>query len=206
MEIRDGLLAIANEVLSDVQKEVQAIIQAAEDEAKNILTKAKEQADQTYQTILKEAQLKAEAERRKIASLTEVEIRNLVLLKKEDLLQAAFEKALDKLKAFVETEKYHNYLLDLIEEGAKKVGLSNITVQVNAKDKTWLTQDSLDRISERIGFKLALSNQTESCLGGCKLRTADNKIIYDSTIDYRLQELKLTLRAEIAKIRFGRKT
>ena len=51
MSIKDGLLAITNEVLGDVQKEAEAIILAAENEAKETLKAAKEQADKNYQTI-----------------------------------------------------------------------------------------------------------------------------------------------------------
>ena len=38
-------------------------------------------------------------------------MRNRLLQTKEDLVDAAFEKALVELKNFVETEEYHDYLL-----------------------------------------------------------------------------------------------
>ena len=49
MTVKDGVSAIASEVLGDVQKEAEAIILAAENEAKETLRAAKEQADQNYQ-------------------------------------------------------------------------------------------------------------------------------------------------------------
>ena len=45
MSIKDGLSAIANEVLGDVQKEAEAIIVSAENQAKETLKVGKEQAD-----------------------------------------------------------------------------------------------------------------------------------------------------------------
>jgi V/A-type H+-transporting ATPase subunit E len=202
--VKDGLLAIANEVLGDVEKEAQALIQDAEEEAKNSLKKAKEQADQHYQTIVNEAKVKAEAEKQKIASLAEVEMRNSLLQRKEELVDAVFERALGKLKDFVETEQYQNYLLKLIEEAAKRIGSQNLVLYVNAKDKVWLTQDNLNRLSKKLRLELALSDRTEDCIGGCRIQTADGKITNDSTIDNRLQELKPTLRTEVAKILFGK--
>ena len=50
MTVKDGISAIAKEVLGDVQKEAEAIILAAENEAKATLKAAKEQADQNYQS------------------------------------------------------------------------------------------------------------------------------------------------------------
>ena len=107
MSIKEGLSAITSEVLGDVQKEAEAIILAAENEAKETLKAAKEQADQNYQTIINQAKTKAETERRKITSVTEVEMRNRLLQAKEDLVDHAFEKALVKLEDFVKTEEYH---------------------------------------------------------------------------------------------------
>lgn len=204
MSIKDGLSAITSEVLEDVQKEAEAIIIAAENEAKETLKAAKEQADQKYQAIINQAKTKAENERRKIASVTEVEMRNRLLQTKEDLVNTAFEKALIKLEDFVTTEKYHEYLLKLIEEVAERIGQKNLVVQVNAKDKAWLTQDILNLLSKKLHCELKLSDQTEDCVGGCKIQTVDGKITYDSTIDNRLQELKPALRVEVAKILFGK--
>ena len=204
MEVKDGLLAIASEVLGDVQKEAEALILAAGEEAKNALRKAKEQADQNYQSTLDKAKVKAEAEKRKIASLTEVEIRNRLLQTKEDLVNAAFEKALGKLRDFVETEKYHDYLLKTIEETAKRIGSKKLILYDNSKDTAWLSQENLNRLSRKLSLELVLSDQAEDCVGGCKIQTADGKVIYDSTIDSRLQELKPILRTEVAKALFGK--
>jgi vacuolar-type H+-ATPase subunit E/Vma4 len=50
-------------------------------------------------------------------------------------------------------------------------------------------------------LKLVKSN--EHFIGGCIIQTVDGKMIYNSTLDTRLQELKPTLRVEVAKILFG---
>jgi V/A-type H+-transporting ATPase subunit E len=206
VSIKDGLLAITSEVLGDVQKEAQAIISIAENEAKETLKKSKEQAYQNYQTIMNQAKTKAESERRKIASVAEVEMRNCLLQTKEDLVDAAFLKALDKLKEFTATKEYHDYLLRLVEQASKLIDRGNLVVQVNARDKAWLTQDVLTRLSEKLHCELTLSGQTEEFIGGCKILTVDSKITYDGTIDNRLQELRPTLRVEVARILFGKET
>ena len=100
MSVKDGLSAISNEVLGDVQKEAEAIILSAENEAKETLKNAKHQADQNYQTMINQATTKADGEKRKITSVTEVDMRNRILQAKEELVDVAFEKALDKIKDF----------------------------------------------------------------------------------------------------------
>lgn len=206
MAVKNGLSAIANEVVNDVQKEAEAIILNAEKEAKETLKAAKQQSEQNYQSIMNQATAKAEGEKRKIASVTEVDMRNRLLQVKEGLVDAAFEKALEKLQDFVATEEYHHYLLKLIENVAKRIDQKDLVIQVNAKDKVWLTQDVLNRLSKKLHCELSVSDQMENFIGGCKIETKDGKVTYDSTIDNRLKELKPTLRVEVAKILFEKET
>ncbi len=202
MSVKEGLSAIANEVLAEVEKEAVAIVLEAKNDAAEALKTAKQQADKSYQTILNQAAARAEAEKRRIASVTEVEMRNYLLLAKEELVDAAFEKALVKLKKFASSEEYQSYLLRLIKEVAEGLGQKSLVIQVNAKDKAWLTQEELDRLSKKVNCELKLQDETEDFIGGFKTQTADGKITFDSTIDNKLHELKPQLRVELAKIMF----
>lgn len=203
MSVKDGIAAISSEVLGDVQKEAEATILEAENQAKETLKLAKHEADQKYREMINQAKLKAEAERRKIASVTEVEMRNRMLQTKEDLVDAAFEKAHTKFKNYVETDEYREYLLKQIGDVAKKIGQRNLIVQVNAKDAAWLNQEQLAPIAKKLRAEIKLEKASEQFIGGCIVQSADGKIIYNSTIDARLEELKPTLRVEVAKILFG---
>ncbi len=114
-----------------------------------------------------------------------------------------FEKATAKFKEFVQSDKYHTYLLGLIESVAKKMGQKDLVVQVNAADAKWLTPQTLEPLSKKLGAELKVAKPNEQFIGGCIIQTGNGKVIYDSTIDTRLEELKSTLRVEVAKILFG---
>lgn len=206
MSVKSGVEAIANEVISDVQKEAEAAISAAENEAKETLRAAKEQADRVYREILVEANRKAEAEKRKIASVTEVDLRNQLLQVKEDLVDEAFQKVIVKLKEFTQTPDYPSFLLKLVKDIARQMDQASLEVEVNAKDQAILTADALKKISQKTGVKLKLSQSTSSYIGGCKVQSEDGRIVYDGTLDNRLAVLKPELRAKIAKSLFGEKT
>jgi vacuolar-type H+-ATPase subunit E/Vma4 len=154
--------------------------------------------------MVSQATAKAEGEKRKIASVAEVEMRNQLLQSKEELVDTTFDKALARIKEFAATEEYHRYLLKLIEEATKRIGQKKLALQVNAKDKAWLTQDTLNRLSKKLNCGLTLLDQTEDYIGGFKIQTVDGKITYDSTLDNRLRELKPVLRVEVAKVLFGK--
>jgi V/A-type H+/Na+-transporting ATPase subunit E len=203
MRIKDGLSAITSEVLEDVRKESEAIIRNAELEAKENLRVGKEEADKAYQSIIDEATKKANEEKRKRASLTDVEIRNRLLQTKEELVETAFEKAVMKLGEFTKTKAYHGFLLELIEKTAKRLGEKKIIIKVNSQDRVWLSQGSLKSISKKLNMDLDLATENENSLGGCIIQTIDEKIFLDNTLDSRLRRLKEELRSKVAKILFS---
>jgi V/A-type H+-transporting ATPase subunit E len=202
--IKKGLVAIATEILEDVKSEVQKIIRDAEKEAQEILEKAKEDAEKTYAELLADAQSKGEIEKRKMKSSTEVEVRNRLLRAKEELVNAAFDEALIRLNEFVQTESYHNHLLKLIQEAVKEIDSDTLVIYVNSKDREWLLNNNLDKLSGKLRVKLILTDETENCIGGCILKTPDGKMSYDNTFESRLQLLRPLLRIRVAEMLFGK--
>lgn len=203
LDAKNGVTAIADEVIGAAQKEAEAVISAAENVSNETLHKAKEQADKIRQETFNQVNARIESEKRKIASVTEVDIRNRLLQTKEDLVDVAFEKAFVKIKDFVSTEDYHDYFLKLIADAAKTLGQKNLVLHVNAKDYDWIKQITLKDLSSKLHLDLKLSDKTEDYIGSCKIRTADDKVIFDATLDNKLQELKPFLRVEVAKKLFG---
>jgi V/A-type H+-transporting ATPase subunit E len=200
--IKKGLEAMASEILEDIKNEAEKIIRDAEKEGEDTLRKAREEAKRTSVRLLAEAKEKGEIEKKKMRSLAEMEVRNKFLQVKEELVNTVFDKALARLRQFVEAESYHDYLLKSIQEAVEKLDSDTLVVYVNFKDKEWLAQGKLDKLSGKLGVKLVLANKTENCLGGCVVKTPDEKMSYDNTFEKRLQRLKPVLRTRVAKILF----
>jgi vacuolar-type H+-ATPase subunit E/Vma4 len=204
LTIKKGLVAIASEILEDLESEAKKVIRDAEKEAEEILRKAKEEAEKARARLLTEAKEKGEIEKRKIKSSTEMEMRNKFLQVKEELVNATFDKTLSRLNDFAQTESYHSYLLKLISEAAEKIDSDTLVVYVNSKDREWLSHGRLDNLSEKLRVKIMLADETEKCVGGCIVKASDGKTSYDNTFENRLKLLKPVLRTKIAKILFGK--
>ena len=203
LDVKNSVSAIATEVIGAAEKEAETVLLEAENTAKEFLLTATEKADQIRQEIIHQANAKVVSETRKIASVTEVDMRNSILQAKDGSVDNAFEKAFVKLKDFAESEKYTDYLFKIIEAAAVRLGQKSLVLQVNAKDHKWLTQHALATLSAKLQLDLRLSDKIENYIGGCKIHTFDGKIVLDATLDYKLQELKPTLRVEVAKKMFG---
>jgi V/A-type H+-transporting ATPase subunit E len=204
VSVKYGMAAITSEVLGEVKREAEAIIAKAEADAKETVRAAKALADQNYGVIISQGKLRAEAEKRKIASVTDVESRNSLLQAKDDLVDAVFQKAINKLQEFTGTQQYRGYLLKEAEALAKQLKQKSLMVQVNAKDKTWLTPGVLKEVSQKAGCELKLADEAGQFIGGLKTQTEDGKITFDDTFDNRLEQLKPDLRVQAAKVLFGK--
>lgn len=200
--IKNGLVAITNEVLETVLKEAEQTLRNAEKDAEDLLTKTREETAKTSAALIDEAKKKGEIEKKKAESLTEIEIRNRLLQAKEDLVNTVLEKVVVDLHDFIQHDAYHDYLFALIQEVAGKMGFDTLVIYVNSDDRDWLAKGKLDALSKKLGVQLVLGQKTEKCSGGCVIKTADGKVSYDNTFEKRLQQLKPALRIRIAKILF----
>jgi V/A-type H+/Na+-transporting ATPase subunit E len=200
-DIKQGLVSITNEVTDDVQKEAEKIIQEAQKTAEDILKAAEVEAEKAYDTVINDAKSKADLEKRKIESATSVDIRNQLLVAKEQLVDSVFDKALVKLKQFVKSEKYHDYLLELTKNAANVLGVKSMILHVNSEDMAWLKQNK-ETFAKKARVQFKIAEEPETCFGGLRVESEDGKIFYDNTIDNRVKQLKSTLRGEVAKILF----
>jgi len=201
--IKEGLVAIANEILEDTEREAEKIIREAERRAEEILRKAKEDAEKIRSQLLAEAKEKSEIKRKKILSQAEMEAKSRLLEEKERLVNEAFNRAIIRLKEFIQTEEYHDCLLELVRDAVKKMDANYVVIYVNPKDREWLIKEGLDKLCKELDVKLKLADETLNCLGGCIVKTSDGKLSYNNTFEKRLERLKHVLRIKVGKILFG---
>jgi V/A-type H+/Na+-transporting ATPase subunit E len=200
--VKKGLVAIASEILEDVQNESEKIIREAETRAKEILKQAKTEAEKRHADSVAEAKQKSEQEYKKTKSLTAIEIRNIHLQAKEEQLSAVFDEAVARLKKFVDSKNYSNYLLSFVEEAAKNIESDRLVIYVNSKDQKSFKTNQLEDLSKKLDKKLTLSTETIECMGGCIVKTPDGKLSHDNTFENRLQVLKPNIRVKLEKMLF----
>ena len=200
--VKKGLVAIASEILEDVQNESEKIIREAETKAKEILKQAKTEAEKRHADSVAEAKQKSEQEYKKTKSLTAIEIRNIHLQAKEEQLSAVFDEAVARLKKFVDSKNYSNYLLSFVEEAAKNIESDKLVIYVNSKDQKLFKTSQLEDLSKKLDKKLTLSKETIECMGGCIVKTTDGKLSHDNTFENRLQVLKPNIRVKLEKMLF----
>ena len=115
----------ADKIIQDAQAEIATINsdaeKTAEAEKNKILDNGKKQSDMKYQQIISEAKMNA---------------RRAELGAKEEVIEAAFAKATEDLKAKASSDdaEYSESLIKMIEEATEELGGGDLIVQVKESD------------------------------------------------------------------------
>ena len=142
------------------------------------------------------------AEEMQLNSIFELEAKNKLLKVKEELIKEVYDETLNRLREYVLTEDYVNCLLRLISEASGRIPSGELEIRLNERDYSRITEKHLLDLSKNIGVKLIKSEKRIRCIGGVVVASPDGKIVIDNTFENRLNSLKGSLRAKIAKILF----
>ena len=142
-----------------------------------------------YQQIISEAKMNA---------------RRAKLSAKEEIIEAAFEKAVSELeqKASSQSADYEDSLIKMIKEAADEIGGDDLIIQLNEADTNQFKGEiSSDNTFDVEGIKFKLGEPINA-IGGAILKTSNGDIEVNNTIEARLERFKSILRSEVANVLF----
>ena len=201
-----GTDKIVSSIMSEAQGKADVIIQDANAEVSAINAKAEKTAEIEKTKILENGKKQSEMRYQQIISEAKMNARRAELGAKEEVIEAAFAKATDELKAIASSDgdQYDDALTRMIKEAADELGSNDVVLQMNEKDtKKFKDQLESSGVStfqiEDITFELGEPIET---MGGAILKTSNGDIEVNNTIEARLDRFKSLLRSEVANILF----
>lgn len=202
---------------AEAQAQCDAIIadgeKRAEAEKAKILSDATKQADLRYQQIISEAKMNG---------------RRAELEAKEEVIEAAFNKATEELTNIANTDgdEYVEALIEMIKEAATEIGGGDLIVLLKAEDADKV-KGKLDTIADKVkslimdrnkpvnlnsiasevssdsGIETTLEiGEPIETIGGAILKTRNGEIQVNNTIEARMLRFKKSLRSDVAKTLF----
>ena len=199
-----GTSKIVESIMSEAQEKADVIIQDANAEASAIQAKAERTAEAEKAKILENGQKQSDMRYQQIISEAKMNARRAELGAKEEVIEEAFGKATDELKAIASSnsDEYKDSLSKMIKEAADEIGGKNLILQLNEAD-TKKFKDQLSGVStfqiEDITFEIG---EPIDAIGGTVLKTSNGDIEVNNTIEARLDRFKSLLRSEVANILF----
>ena len=142
----------------------------------------------------------AEREER-LASVAQLEARKLELAAKQEMLQKAFDKALERLLTLPEEQ----YIVLLSELAVKAARTGREQVILSQKDRTRYGKQAVTAANEKLGDKghLTLSQESRPIKGGLILSDGDVEV--NGTFETLVRLQRGALDREVAKVLFDEK-
>jgi V/A-type H+-transporting ATPase subunit E len=180
---------IIQRIQKDTEEQIQLIMEESEKQVKAIIKKAKENAEQEAESIIRIGQLESENTKKIMVSKATQDIRRDTMNVKEEIIEQCFSEALEKLKDIPEAQ-YQAFVKTLIRNGKKRLG----------------NQCSVS-VSRAIDSKIAKEENvsvhgTITSIGGVILHSPDEMITIDNTFERLLSRKKDDIRIHVGKLLF----
>ncbi len=197
----DGIEKITGRINEDVQREIDAMTADARREAGEIAARYREQADRESAEIVERGRRAAAEREERLASVAQLEARKLELAAKQEMLQKAFDKALERLLTLPEEQ----YIVLLSELAVKAARTGREQVILSQKDRTRYGKQAVTAANEKLGDKghLTLSQESRPIKGGLILSDGDVEV--NGTFETLVRLQRGALDREVAKVLFDEK-
>lgn len=198
----NGIEKITGQIDADIKKEIDALIAGARDEADAVATRYEELAQKEAAAIVERGRKSAAEREDRLVSVARLEAKKQVLSAKQEMVQKAFDAALEQLLNLPE-EQYIKFLAQLAVSasttGHEKVALSQ-------KDRTRIGKQVVTQANAMLekkgsGAALTLAEETRPIKGG--LVVLGDRIEVNCSFEtlVRLQQESMT--GEVAQELFG---
>lgn len=183
----EGIEKITAKIAQDAQAEVSRVEQETQAQVNEILAQAQVQADKETADTLARGRRAADERLERLQSAAGLERRKLELAAKQEVLEQAFQLALDDLCA-LPAEQYQQLLVALLKK-ASTTGREQVIF--SPKDRQALGRQTVDTANAAMSAHLTLSEQTRPIRGGFILADGDVELNCAFETLVRLQREKL---------------
>jgi V/A-type H+-transporting ATPase subunit E len=198
MDTYSALERTVTKVLSQAETEMISRIDSAYDQAINNIQSSRNSVQADYTRILDGARKQAENLKRQIIGSSRLSARNKQLVLVEDAVNSAFERAVGKIESVRNSDKYAAMMKKLLMDGVNAVG-GDVVVECNDKDSA-LVKKLVSEVERSASAKISVSNKPIDALGGLKVKSKDGSMVYDNTLDSRIERLKPLIKKDIAAL------
>lgn len=194
----DGIEKIIDRISGDAQREVDDVLAQARAEADKILSQYQAQAQAEADDILARGQKAAVERGERLASVAQLECRKDVLRAKQEVIEEAFQLAMDKLTQLPQ-EAYVSLLADLAVEASSK---GNEKLIFSVADRARVGKAVVVAANEKLGDKgqLTLAQETRPMQGGFIL--SDGAVEVNCTFETLVRLQRGTLSTQVAGVLF----
>ena len=193
----NGIEKITQRITADAQAEIDRVLGAAKEEAARITARMTAEADAVAAELAAKNEKSAAEHEERLVSAAQMEARKVQLAAKQDMLEKAYERALEKLCA-MPAEQYTAVLANLM---VKASSTGTEAVIFSAEDREKVGKAAVEKANADSGKKMVLSDETQPIKGGFILK--DQNVEVNCTFETLVRLQKAETAGAVAKKLFA---
>ena len=184
----NGIEKITQRIEADAQAEIDRILSEAQEEADQITGRYKAQADAEAASLAARNEKSAAEREERLVSVAQMEARKVQLAAKQEMVERAYDLALEKLCAMPDA-RYTEVLAGLLVQASSNGREEAI---FSPEDRERVGKAAVDKANAASGKQLKLSKETRPLKGGFVLRDANIEVncTFDTLV--RLEKAETT--------------
>lgn len=187
-----SLRRTVEKVVSQAEDDFVSRINSSYGDALNKLRSSRNSLENEYNKIIEDANKQAGNLKRQIVGSSSIDARNKQLLIVEDTVNKVFEEVRKKIDSIRDSKEYSSMLNNMLEDAVRVIN-DDIIVECNKNDMK-IIKDLASKISQ---VKITVSKEPIDILGGLKARSKDSSIVYENTLERRIERLKPLIKKDI---------
>ena len=197
MNNKEAFDNVVSKVVNDVKREILLSLENSHNDALEIIEKTEQETNIKAAEILQSVDKLGDTLHSKIIGKAELKARNNSLQLIEETINKIFEESLKGLVNISSNKSYDKSMKKLLEEGLDAIGGKEFNISCNTKDVDLLKNISKE-IQKTRKINIELSSKNLNCMGGVQVMNSDGSVIFNNTVEVRLERFKPLLRKQIS--------
>ena len=197
MNNKEAFDNVVSKVVNDVKREILLSLENSHNDALEIIENTEQETNIKAAEILQSVDKLGDTLHSKIIGNAELKARNNSLQLIEETINKIFEESLKGLVNISSNKSYDKSMKKLLEEGLDAIGGKEFNISCNTKDVDLLKNISKE-IQKTRKINIELSSKNLNCMGGVQVMNSDGSVIFNNTVEVRLERFKPLLRKQIS--------
>ena len=197
MNNKEAFDNVVSKVVNDVKREILLSLENSHNDALEIIENTEQETNIKAAEILQSVDKLGDTLHSKIIGKAELKARNNSLQLIEETINKIFEASLKGLVNISSNKSYDKSMKKLLEEGLDAIGGKEFNISCNTKDVDLLKNISKE-IQKTRKINIELSSKNLNCMGGVQVMNSDGSVIFNNTVEVRLERFKPLLRKQIS--------
>jgi V/A-type H+/Na+-transporting ATPase subunit E len=203
MSSSSALERTINKVISQADADFITQIDSSYQKSLENLEASRTKLEAEYNRILESAKKQADNLKRQIVGSSRLSVRNKQLILIEKAVNDTFEKAKTLLASSNRENSYRILMTKILKDSIKMINSEELIVECNKNDIKLIEKAIADSFNENNKLKIKISDHPINAIGGIRVKSADESMTFDNTLDSRIERLKPLIRKNIAQMLRG---